>query len=107
MDKITKYVDEGNEYQVPKDIPMVFIGNQQFIFYRPVYDKFLNELKKETQERYGDKIEIIEDQNVIKFNVKRTGEETVEVGHPLQEVLYLKVQCSSYLRKALMILVIS
>jgi len=82
VNEVTKHVDEGNEYQVPKDRPMVFIGNQQFIFYRPVYDRFLNELKREVQERHGDKIEIIEDQNVIKFNVKRTGEETVEVGTP-------------------------
>jgi hypothetical protein len=82
VNEVTKHVDEGNEYQVPKDRPMVFIGNQQFIFYRPVYDRFLNELKREVQERYGDKIEIIEDQNVIKFNVKRMGEETVEVGTP-------------------------
>jgi hypothetical protein len=82
VDKITKYVDEGNEYQVPKDTPMVFIGNQQFIFYRPVYDKFLNEFKKEIQERYGDKIEIIEDQSAIRFNVKRRGKEPVDVGIP-------------------------
>jgi hypothetical protein len=82
MDEVMKYIDEGNEYQVPKDIPMVFIGNQQFIFYRPVYDKFLNELKKEIQERYGDKIEIIEDQSAIRFNVKRMSKETVEVGTP-------------------------
>jgi len=82
VNEVTKYVDEGNEYQVPKDIPMFFIGNQQFIFYRPVYDKFLNELKKEVQERYGDKIEIIEDQSVIRFNVKRRGKEPVDVGIP-------------------------
>jgi len=82
VNEVTKYVDEGNEYQVPKDIPMVFIGNQQFIFYRPVYDKFLNELKKEVQERYGDKIEIIEDQSAIRFNVKRRGKEPVGVGIP-------------------------
>jgi hypothetical protein len=82
VDEVMKYVDEGNEYQVPKDWPIARVGDQQFVFYRPVYYKFLSELKKEVQEKYGDEIEVIEDQSAIRFNVKRRGKEPVGVGIP-------------------------
>jgi hypothetical protein len=74
-DEVTKYVNESNEYQIPKDKPMVFIHDQQFIFYKPVYDKFLDELKKELQDKYGNGIEIEDKkENVIKFRIKKESE---------------------------------
>jgi hypothetical protein len=85
VDEIAKHVSENNEYQVPKDKPIAFAGNQQFIFYRPVYDKFLSELKREVQERYGGEAEVIEDQGTIRLKAKRRSERSVEVGVPTME----------------------
>jgi len=85
VDEIAKHVSENNEYQVPKDKPIAFAGNQQFIFYRPVYDKFLSELKREVQERYGGEAEVIEDQGAIRLKAKRRSERSVEVGVPTME----------------------